>query len=136
MKLLIIDDCSENVEILSTAMELSGHRVDEAYDGIEAIERLQNDSYDVVIVDAEMPRMGGVEVCKFLKSRFLDVYVIGMSGCLLSMIELKDAGADICLSKPFHIELLEEIIENLYHRSLPNFDSATFYCNNDLPQTH
>jgi DNA-binding response OmpR family regulator len=122
MKLLIVDDCSENVEILSTAMELSGHWVDEVYDGIEAIERLQNDSYDVVIVDAEMPRMGGVEVCKFLKSRFIGVYVIGMSGCLLSMIELKDAGADICLSKPFRIELVEEIIENLYHSSLPNFD--------------
>jgi DNA-binding response OmpR family regulator len=136
MKLLIVDDYAEIVEILSTTMELSGHWVDEAYDGIEAIERLQNDSYDVVIVDAEMPRMGGVEVCKFLKSQFPDVYVIGMSGCFLSMIELKDAGADICLSKPFRIELVEEIIENLYHSSLPNFDSATFYCNNDLPQTH
>ena len=122
MRLLIVDAYSENREILSDAMELSGHRVDEACDGIEAIERLQNDSYDVVIVDAEMPRMGGFEVCKFIKAQFLDVYVIGMSGWLLSLIELMEAGADICLSKPFRIERIEEIIENLSHRSLLNFD--------------
>jgi two-component system alkaline phosphatase synthesis response regulator PhoP len=114
MKLLIVDDCSENVEILSAAMELSGHRVDEAYDGIEAIERLQSNSYDVVIVDAEMPRMGGVEVCKFLKSQLPDVFVIGISGCFRALKELKNAGTDICLSKPFHIDVVEEIIENLY----------------------
>jgi len=132
MKLLIVDDSSENLEILSAAMELSGHWVHEAYDGIEAIESLQNDSYDVVIVDAEMPRMGGGEVCKFLKAQFPDVYVIGMSGRFRSLKELKDAGADICLSKPFRIDVVEEIIENLYWTSLPDFGSTAFYCNNDL----
>ena len=132
MKLLIVDDYAEIVDILSIAMELSGHSVDEAYDGTEAIERLQNDSYDVVIVDAEMPRMGGVEVCKFLKSQFPYVYVIGISGCVLALKELKSAGADICLSKPFHIDVVEEIIENLYRTSSTDFGSTAFYWNNDL----
>jgi len=132
MNLLIVDDYSENVEIFSTAMELSGYWVDEAYDGIEAIEKLQNDSYDVVIVDAEMPRMGGVEVCKFLKSQFPDVFVIGISGCFRALKEFKNAGADVCLSKPFHIDVVEKILENLYRTSLPSFGSTTFYCNNDL----
>ncbi len=117
MKLLIVDDYSENREILSTAMGLSGHRVDEAYDGIEAIEKLQNDSYDVVIVDAEMPRMGGVEVCKFIREQLPDVFVIGMSACFRALKELKDVGTDICLLKPFHIDVIEEIIENLYCRA-------------------
>ena len=114
MKLLIVDDYSEIVEILSTVMEQLGHWVDDAYDGIEAIERLQNDSYDVVIVDAEMPRMGGVEVCRFLKSHFPDVFVIGISGFFRALKELKDAGTDICLLKPFQIDVVEEIIGNLY----------------------
>ena len=114
MKLLIVDDYAEIVEILSTAMDLCGHWVDEAYDGIEAIESLQNDSYDVVIVDAEMPRMGGVEVCKFLKSQFPDVFVIGISACFRALKELKNAGTDICLLKPFCIDVVEEIIGNLY----------------------
>jgi len=59
MKLLVVDDSPEIVEILSFSMELSGYGVDGANDGIEAVERLQNNSYDVVITDAEMPRMNG-----------------------------------------------------------------------------
>ncbi|HYA13492.1 MAG TPA: response regulator [Syntrophales bacterium] len=132
MKLLIIDDYWEIVEILSTTMEMSGHEVDKAYDGVEAVNKLQNDSYDVVIVDAEMPRMGGIEVCKFLRLQFPDVYIIGVSGNCRALKELKNAGADICLSKPFHIDVVEEIIAHLYCTSRSGFDSTSFYCNNGL----
>jgi DNA-binding response OmpR family regulator len=132
MKLLVVDDYSEIVEILSCVMELSGYAVDEAYDGIEAIERLQNNSYDVVITDAEMPRMNGVEVCKFLKAQFPSVYVIGISGCYRSLKELKNAGADICFSKPFSISEIEAAIENRFGPSLHTFDSPASYCNSGL----
>jgi DNA-binding response OmpR family regulator len=124
MKLLIIDDCPEIVEILSVAIELSGHKADKAYDGIEAVEHLQNNSYDVVITDAAMPRMGGVEVCKLLKSKFPHISIIGMSGSFQSLQELKTAGADFCLSKPFKIHELEGALENLSHPSSLNFDSC------------
>jgi CheY-like chemotaxis protein len=132
MKLLVVDDYPEIVEILSFVMELSGYVVDEACDGIEAIERLQNNSYDVVITDAEMPRMGGVEVCKFLKSQFPNIYVIGISGCVRALKELKNAGADICFSKPFTISEVEEAIENRFGLSLHNFDSPASYCSSGL----
>jgi DNA-binding response OmpR family regulator len=121
MKLLIVDDSLEIVDLLFSAMARSGHKVDKAYDGIEALERLKNNSYDVVITDAEMPRMGGVEVCHFLKAHFSAVFVIGISGCFRALKELKDAGADICLSKPFSILAVEEAIENRSFLSLPKF---------------
>lgn len=121
MKLLIVDDSAEIVEILFSAMELFGHEVDKAYDGIEALERLKNNSYDVVITDAEMPRMGGVEICQFLKAQFSAIFVIGMSGCFRALKELKNAGADICFSKPFSIQAVEEAIEKRMFPSLPKF---------------
>ena len=130
MKLLIIDDYFEIVETLSAAMEMSGHEVDKAYDGVEAINKLQNESYDVVIVDAEMPKIGGVEICRFLRLQFPEIYIIGTSGSCRALKNLKNAGADICLSKPFHIDAVEEIIEHLYRNSTPRFNSAAFYCNN------
>ncbi len=111
MKLLVVDDSSEIVDILFSAMELSGHDVDKAYDGVEAIERLRNNAYDVVITDAEMPRMGGAEICQYLKAQFSTIFVIGMSGCFRALKELKNAGADICFSKPFSIHAIEEAIE-------------------------
>jgi CheY-like chemotaxis protein len=112
MKLLVVDDSPIVVEVLSAILKMSGHGVDEAYDGIEAVNRLQENSYDIVITDARMPGMDGVEVCKFLKSQFPGVYIVGMSGCSRSLKELKDAGAHICLSKPFDMNEVEEVINN------------------------
>lgn len=132
MKLLVVDDSPEIVELLFSAMVLSGHEVDKTYDGIEALERLRSNSYDVIITDAEMPRMGGIEVCQFLKAQFSPAFIIGISGCFYALKELKNAGADICLSKPFKMDVVDKIIENLYWTSLPDFGSSTFYCNDLL----
>jgi len=121
MKLLIADDCADIVNILSSFLGLSGHEIDKALNGMEAAELLRNNSYDVVITDAEMPGMDGRELCEFIKSDFSTTYIIGMSGSFRALDELKEAGADICFSKPFHINEIEEAIENL----LPDYDIST-----------
>jgi len=108
-------------------MELSGHSVDEAYDGMEAIEFLRNNKYDVVIIDAEMPRLSGIEVCKYLRARFSDVYVIGITGSPHALKAFKDAGADICFSKPFSIDKVEKAVENRLLSTLPKFDTAASF---------
>ncbi|MGZ3647759.1 MAG: response regulator [Syntrophales bacterium] len=126
MKLLVVDDSPIVVDVLSAILKMSGHGVDGAYDGIEAVNRLQENSYDIVITDARMPGMDGVEVCKFLKSQFPDVYIVGMSGCLRSLKELKDAGAHVCLSKPFNMNEVEEVINNRGHSLSPDSDAASY----------
>jgi len=127
MKMLIVDDSPEVVEILSTILKLSGHGVDEACDGIEAVRRLRENWYDIVITDAKMPGMGGVEVCNFLKAEFPGVYIIGISGSSSALKELKDAGAHICFSKPFHLDELEEAVENRVRSLLPGSDDVRSY---------
>ena len=112
MKLLIVDDCVDSVNILSSLLGFSGHQIQKAQNGIEALELLRNNSYEVVITDAEMPGMGGVELCRFIKSDFPDLYIIGISGSFRSLQELKAAGADICFPKPFHIDAIEKAIED------------------------
>ena len=52
MRLLVVDDDPSVVDILSFSMKESGYEVDEASDGAEAIELLQNNSYDIAIIDA------------------------------------------------------------------------------------
>lgn len=115
MKLLIVDDCVDIVNILSSFLELSGHEIDKALNGIEAVELLRKNFYDVVITDAEMSGMDGMELCKFIKSGSSTVYIIGISGSSHALNELKEAGADICFSKPFHIDEIEKAIENKIH---------------------
>lgn len=120
MKLLIVDDCADIAYILSSFLELSGHETDKALNGREAAELLRNNSYDVVITDAEMPEMDGKGLCKFIKSGFPSVYIIGISGSCHALAELTAAGADICFAKPFHIDELEEAIENRFTPMSPD----------------
>ena len=68
--------------------------------------------YDIVITDSEITSIDGPEICKFIKSHFQDTYVIGMSSYLSALTDLKNAGADICISKPFRLCDLKNIIEN------------------------
>jgi len=118
MKLLVVDDHPGIVHILSSVVTCLGHQADEAGGGFEAMERLKGNRYDVVITDAEMPEGDGIDLCKHIKSRFPDVYVVGMSGNLYALQNLRDAGADVCLLKPFGMDELNEAIEKRTHSSL------------------
>ena len=120
MKLLVVDDDLSVVNILSFELKQSGHEVDEAHDGIEAVERLRNNTYDVAIIDAVMPKMNGTEVCKFVKSLSPHTYIIGVSGYPDSLKKLKNEGADICFIKPFSIEQIKRAIKNQVRSSLPD----------------
>ena len=119
MDILVVDDNSSIRYLVSSIMKLFGHGVDEAGDGFEAIQKLQKKPYDVVITDAEMPNVDGAEVCKFVRSETPGIYIIGISGCSSSLNGLKEAGADICLSKPFSMTALKEAIVNRVHSSRP-----------------
>ena len=115
MRLLVVDDNPDILQILSAMITFFGHGVDKAGDGLEAIRLLQQGRYDVVVTDADMPRIDGVQLCKFLKAQLPDIHVIGMSGDLSSLKELKNAGADICLPKPFGLDEFQSAIEDRYH---------------------
>ena len=67
--------------------------------------------YDMVIIDSELVSIDGPELCKFVKARFQGIYVIGMSGYLSALDDLKNAGADSCLAKPFELDLLRSLLE-------------------------
>ena len=117
MRLLVVDDEPNMVNILSLSLTESGHEVDKANDGIEAVELLQNSSYDVAIIDAILPNMNGAEVCKFIKSHNPSTYIIGISGYPDFLKILKNKGADICLIKPFSIDQIKIAIKNHFRSS-------------------
>jgi CheY-like chemotaxis protein len=115
MRLLVVDDNPDILQNLSAMVTFFGHGVDKAGDGLEAIRLLQQGRYDVVVTDADMPRIDGVQLCRFLKAQLPDIHVIGMSGDLSSLKALKNAGADICLPKPFGLDEFQSAIEDRFH---------------------
>ncbi len=111
MKVLVLDGHRDILQILSSQLRLLGHEVDDVSDGREAIRRLHLSHFDIVITNSEITSIDGPEICKFVKSHFPDIYVIGMSGYLSALKDLEEAGADICLSKPFCLDELKKAIE-------------------------
>jgi len=111
MKIMIVDDNPEMLEVLSSAIRLWGHTVDTACDGVDAINLQLKNRYDVIITDADMPRMDGFELCKFMKERFPELYIIGMSGTYKEEA-FRGAGADMCLAKPFSILDLQKAVKS------------------------
>jgi two-component system capsular synthesis sensor histidine kinase RcsC len=109
MKLLVVDDNPDILELLSSALRLCGHAVDTARDGVDAVNLQLNNRYDIILTDADMPRMDGFKLCQFIKRQFPDILLIGMSGTWDEKT-FRDAGADLCLCKPFRIGDLQHAI--------------------------
>lgn len=66
-KILVVDD-EENIrEVLKVYAEFEGHEVDEAADGMEAVEMAKKKDYDIIIMDIMMPRLDGFSACKEIR---------------------------------------------------------------------
>src|SRR3954465_3051856 len=64
---LIVDDNAQNVELLQAFLEALPVKLVTAYDGVEALEKVQQHNPDLILLDIMMPRMSGFQVCRTLK---------------------------------------------------------------------
>lgn len=68
-RILVVDDQPHIVRVIRLSLERSGYAVDAAGNGAEALVRLAEQSYDVLITDIEMPVMDGLELCETMHTR-------------------------------------------------------------------
>jgi len=80
IKILIVDDEKYIADILVDIISDKGRSVDVCYDGCDAVSRIENSFYDLIIVDLVMPKVGGLDVLKYAKKANPDVLVIIDSG--------------------------------------------------------
>jgi DNA-binding NtrC family response regulator len=79
-KVLLVDDEKDFIEMLSLRLEEVGEKITVAYSGQEALDALEKDDIDVVILDIKMPGMDGIEVLREIKKKFPLVEVIMLTG--------------------------------------------------------
>ncbi len=113
-RVLLVDDEEEFVSALSERLMLRGIEVDSALNGEEALARLVEKEFEVVILDVMMPGLGGLEVLKQIKSTHPNTQVILLTGhgSTREGIEGMRLGAFDYLIKPVDIdEMLEKMKE-------------------------
>lgn len=111
LSILIVDDSDINRKVASLMLRKLGYQADLAENGIEAIEFLENQPYDLVFMDIEMPEMDGLEATKIIRQRWHHgpkiIIVTSFECCQDACF---DAGADYFLTKPLSVEDLRDSI--------------------------
>jgi two-component system chemotaxis response regulator CheY len=115
-EVLVVDDSKVMRDMVSACLRPNGSlKVTQASSGLEAIEKLSLDTFDVVVLDLNMPDIGGIEVIEFVRSqdklRTLPIVIVTTRGDESSRAKALGAGANRFMTKPFSPDaILEEVV--------------------------
>lgn len=119
---LVVDDNEDNRNLLSRQLERQGLTVTLAENGFQALELIQAESFDLVLLDIMMPEMTGYEVLEYLKAypnlRHIPVIVISALDDLDSVVRCIKLGAEDYLFKPINRVLLKARIDSCLEKKL------------------
>jgi DNA-binding NtrC family response regulator len=108
LKILIAEDEEITLKHLSYALEKEGYSAAGARNGIEALDRLENEKFDIIIADIKMPGMDGLTLLSEVKKRYPEIEVIIVTGfgSIESAVNAMKAGASDYITKPFNLDEL------------------------------
>jgi CheY-like chemotaxis protein len=118
-KVLVIDDEPDLVRLISKVLGGRSHVVTVARDGATALARVELEPHDVIIVDSDLPKINGAEVCRRIKSQpaTRHIPVVMMTE---EYIDLRDVctetGPDAFVARPFVREVLANAVERVLAR--------------------
>ncbi|EGJ50789.1 response regulator [Desulfocurvibacter africanus] len=119
-KVLLVDDEQQFVSTLAERLELRGIAARVAYNGDQALEAVEIDAPNIIVLDVIMPGMKGLEVLRHVKAKHPEVQVILLTGqgATRDGIEGMRLGAFDYMIKPLDIEALVEKMEEAYNVAL------------------
>lgn len=122
LNVLLAEDNTVNQRLASQLLEKRGHRVTVASNGQEAIALLEHSSYDLVLMDVQMPLIDGLEATRMIRKRELET---GMHQAIVALTahavkgdqeRCAEAGMDGYLAKPIRTEELDEVLQRCMSR--------------------
>jgi CheY-like chemotaxis protein/HPt (histidine-containing phosphotransfer) domain-containing protein len=122
LRILVVEDNAVNQQLVLLMLQKVGYRADVAANGVEALEALERQPYDAVLMDVEMPEMDGLEATRRIHQRWsrarrphiIAVTANAMQGERELCIQ---AGMDDYISKPIHIDVLAEALTRVSRRA-------------------
>jgi two-component system, OmpR family, alkaline phosphatase synthesis response regulator PhoP len=117
--ILLVEDEENLQEALKLNLELEGYEITGAYDGVEALQAVQKEYFNLIILDVMLPEIDGITVCETIRLSNPDIPILILSAKNSSadrVLGLKK-GADDYLTKPFNLEELLLRVNNLIKKS-------------------
>src|SRR5579864_2967273 len=110
-RILVIDDDPQIRRAMRTTLTARGYQVSDARTGEEGLEELRAGSHDLVLLDMNMPGMGGIETCRLIRSGSeVAIIMLTVRNTEKDKVDALDAGADDYVTKPFSTpELLARV---------------------------
>ncbi|MFQ6102856.1 MAG: response regulator transcription factor [Candidatus Glassbacteria bacterium] len=119
-RILIVDDEPSILETIKFHLEMSEYEVIPASDGMEALKLARAENPDLILLDLMLPRIDGYKVCKMLKMdrRFQRIPVVMLTAKAGSVDEIEgyQSGADAYLKKPFDLEALSSVVQDMLEK--------------------
>jgi CheY-like chemotaxis protein len=112
-RILIVDDEPGIRSAVGSWFTAKGFLVDTAADGIEAMEKCRACAYDLVTMDLEMPRMGGLEAIPAIKALYPTLPIVVLTGYVKNEESALSAGAARVLAKPLRLSHLEQEVRSV-----------------------
>jgi signal transduction histidine kinase/DNA-binding NarL/FixJ family response regulator len=119
LRLLLADDTPVNRQITTLLLEKHGHEVLAVENGVEALSRLQKGRFDAVILDEEMPKMGGLDTVREIRKQeaatgqHIPAVLVTGNATDAARKRSREAGVNAHIAKPFQDEELLQTVENL-----------------------
>ena len=137
MRLLLAEDEKELSRALVTVLKYNHYSVDEVYDGMEALEYLENGNYDGVILDVMMPKLDGISVLKKIRAKGnqVPVLILSAKSALEDKVLGLDCGADDYLTKPFATKELLARVRAMMRRKTAELDTKLTFEDLELSST-
>ena len=114
LRVLICDDEPDAVLTLSTLMEIDGHEVRGAHDGLAALDVARDFEPHIVLLDIRLPTLSGYDVARELRARYGRApLIIAVTACVRDMDRMRAefAGFDYHLPKPYRPEVLRALVQ-------------------------
>lgn len=118
LKILLVEDNELNLQLMRMMFEQLGFQFDVAKNGLEALEMVDAKSYDVVLMDVQMPLMNGLEATKKIREnpKNKNLVIIGLSANVFEddQLRARAAGMDDYITKPIRLAIIAEKLEFYY----------------------
>ena len=124
-RVLIVDDEPQIRRVLRMALTDHSYEVEDARSGEEAMEKISGEKFDLILLDMNMPGMGGIATCRAMRDKIDAVIImVTVRNTEVEKVACLDAGADDYVTKPFGMPELLARMRAALRRAAPNLESA------------